>query len=78
MLKWAIILVTISLIAIHMVFGAAVTLCMLVLYAILFHCKDMIWAAESRNQRERYEFEQVNNGHAEPDPEFLTRVWNPR
>jgi len=78
MLKWVIILVTISLIAIHMVFGAAATLCLGVLFAILFHCRDMIWAANRRNERERYEFAQVNNGHAEPDPEFLTRVWDAR
>lgn len=78
MVKWVIILVAISLVAIHVVLGAAATLCLGILYAILFHCRDMIWAANRRNDREHYEFQQVNNGHAEPDPEFLTRVWNCR
>jgi len=75
MLKWTIVLMTAALVAIHALLGAAATLCMGVMFLLIWLCRDMIWAAERRNERERYEFMQVNNGHAEPDPDFLVRVW---
>jgi hypothetical protein len=76
MVKWMLVLVVISLIAINIAMGAAATICLGICYAIVWHLRVMLWHAEKRNETERSIFIKVNNGHAEPDPEFLVKVWN--
>ncbi|MCA8940869.1 MAG: hypothetical protein KDB07_13705 [Planctomycetes bacterium] len=71
-----IVLTVIILVAVHEALGAAATLGVGTLLAILYYAMAMIWSAKRRNNMERAEFQRVNSGYAEPDPRFLIRVWN--
>lgn len=70
------VLAIVCLLLVNAALGAAVTLAVALVILIAVQCKWMVWEAEARNNAERVEFEAVNRGEKEPDPNFLERVWN--
>jgi len=56
--------------------GAALTIAVALIMAIVAVCKLMVWESERRSNAEQREFQLVNTGQKEPDPNFLRNVWN--
>lgn len=67
--------ILIALIALHMAFGPAVVLTTGCVMLIIFFCRDMIWSARRRNDKELHQFQLVNAGLKEPHPSFLMDTW---
>lgn len=56
--------------------GAALTIAAALFMMIVTVCRLMVWEAERRSNAEQREFQLVNTGQKEPDPNFLHNVWN--